>query len=84
MARSPSAPCTKIAKGPRRRHSPFSGSGGGCADADGGAKGEEEEVGKGMSTPRERREVAIVWMAKTAVSVEVARRVGARPGGGSI
>lgn len=82
MAKSPSAPCTKIAKGPRRRHSPFSGSGGG--DADGEAEGKEEGVGKGMSTPRERREVAIVWMAKTAVSVEVAKRVGARPGGGSI
>jgi hypothetical protein len=84
MAAAPKALWTKIAKGPRRRHSPLSGSG--EADAEAAVvcvtrEMREDIVGVGMSTPRWRREVAI------AVAVASLRRevgVGSRPGGGSI
>ena len=85
-AKQPKAPCTKMAKGPRRRHSPLSGS-----------FGEEEmavavertaEVMVGKSTPREWREVAVaIASERRDVGVASWRREaseGSKPGGGSI
>lgn len=82
-ANKPKAPCTSIANGPRRRHSPFSGDG--CTDVDVEDARTEEKVEDGMLTAMLRKEEVVAIAAEVMVGAASWRsEVGSKPGGGCI